>query len=187
MHTIIIKKLDIWYYYVGYWKGLHMYSVGEYIVHPGQGVCQVEAIVEEPMAVYQLMPIGQRHPMRITYPVAGADKLRPVLSRQEAEALIEGYSEMEPDPYHERSNALEEAYFKREIRNGTCEDSMRIVKTFRLRIEETRANNRKPPVIYERILKQASQRSLEELSVALDMSPEDVRMLFESKYDDTKN
>jgi len=97
-----------------------MYSVGQFVVHPGQGVCQVEAIVEEPTAVYELLPIGQRHPMRIKYPVAGAKKLRPVLTREEAEELIDSYPEIEPDPFHERSNALEEEHFKREIRNGTC-------------------------------------------------------------------
>ena len=58
---------------------------------------------------------------------------------------------------------------------------MRIVKTFRVRIAETKARNKKPPVAYERILKEARQRSLEELGVALDMSPEDVQVLFEQR------
>jgi hypothetical protein len=58
---------------------------------------------------------------------------------------------------------------------------VRIVKTFRVRIAETKARNKKPPVVYERILKEARQRSLEELGVALDMSPEDVQVLFEQR------
>ena len=122
--------------------------------------------------MYLLMPVGQRHPMKITYPIANADRLRPVLSRDEAQELIAQYPDMQPDSYTDRSNALEEEHFKREIRTGTCRDSMRIVKTFRLRIAETRARNKKPPVVYERILKQASERSLGELSVALEMPVE---------------
>lgn len=164
-----------------------MYSIGEYIVHPGQGVCRVEGVIEEPMAVYQLLPIGQRHPMRISYPVKSADKLRPILTRDEAVELIEQYPSMQLDEYTGRSNALEEEHFKREIRQGTCADSMRIVKTFRARIAETRARNKKPPVVYERILKQASQRSLEELSVALEMSVDDVRLLCEQRLDESEN
>ncbi len=156
-----------------------MYSIGEYIVHPGQGVCRIEDVVEDPIAVYQLLPIGQRHPMRISFPVANEDKLRPVLSRDEAEEIIAQYPTMSVDGFVAKSNALEEEHFKQEIRQGTCRDSVRIVKTFRRRIAETRARNKKPPVVYERILKQASQRSLEELSVALEMSADDVRMLFE--------
>lgn len=158
-----------------------MYSVGEFVVHPGQGVCKVEDVVDEPTAVYTLLPIGQRHPMRISFPVAFEHKLRPVLSRDEAVDLIDQYPTMQVDEFTGRSNALEEEHFKREIREGTCRDSVRIVKTFRLRIAQTRARNRKPPVVYERILKQASERSLEELSVALEMSRDDVRMLFEQR------
>ncbi len=164
-----------------------MYNIGEYIVHPGQGVCRVEGVVDEPMAVYQLMPVGSRHPMRITFPVASEGKLRPVLTRDEAVELIDQYPDMKVDEYTGRSNALEEEHFKREIRQGTCRDTMRIVKTFRFRIAQTRARNKKPPVVYERILKQASQRSLEELSIALEMSVDDVRMLFEQRFDETEN
>lgn len=35
-----------------------MYEVGQYIVHPGQGVCKVEEIVSDPVQVYMLMPVG---------------------------------------------------------------------------------------------------------------------------------
>lgn len=164
-----------------------MYNIGQYIVHPGQGVCRVEGVVEEPTAVYKLMPVGQRNPMRIIFPVASEDKLRPVLSHDEAMELIDQYATLQVDEYTDRSSALEEDHFKREIRQGTCRDTMRIVKTFRTRIAETRARNKKPPVVYERILKQASKRSLEELSVALGMSTDDVRMLFEQRYDDDLN
>ena len=164
-----------------------MYNIGQYIVHPGQGVCRVEGVVEEPTAVYKLMPVGQRNPMRIIFPVASEGKLRPVLSHDEAMELIDQYATLQVDGFVGRSNALEEEHFKQEIRTGTCRDSVRIVKTFRLRIAETRARNKKPPVVYERILKQASKRSLEELSVALGMSTDDVRMLFEQRYDDDLN
>lgn len=156
-----------------------MYEVGDYIVHPGQGVCKVQEVVEEPRAVYQLLPVGQRHPMKISFPIASEAKLRPVLSREEAEDLIDEYPTMEVEQYSGRSNALEEEHFKDEIRHGSCEDSVRIVKTFRARIAETRSRNKKPPVAYERILKQARQRSLEELAVALDSTPEAVQALFE--------
>lgn len=164
-----------------------MYSVGEYIVHPGQGVCRVEGYVETPQAAYELLPIGMRHPTHIRFPVSNAHKLRPVLSYDEAVELIDEYPTMQVDNYTDRSNALEEAHFKQEIRKGTCRDSMRIVKTFRLRIAETRARNKKPPVAYERILKQASQRSLEELAVALEMSVDDVRTMFEQRFDESQN
>ena len=82
-----------------------MYQVGEYIVHPGQGVCKVEAIAEGPTAVYELMPIGQRHPMKISFPVASEAKLRPVLSREEAQELIDQYPTIPVEDFRDRSNA----------------------------------------------------------------------------------
>ena len=158
-----------------------MYQVGEYIVHPGQGVCKVDEIVEEPQETYMLLPVGTRNPIRISFPVSGEARLRPVLSRDEAEALIDEYAVMDVDPFTERSLALEESHFKDTIRRGTCRDSVRVVKTFRRRIAEVRSRNKKPPVAYERILKQASERSLSELAIALGSTPEDVRAIFESQ------
>lgn len=164
-----------------------MYEVGEYIVHPGQGVCKVEGIAENPTAVYELMPIGQRHPMKISFPVASEAKLRPVLSREEAQELIDQYPTIPVEDFRDRSNALEEEHFKNEIRRGTCRDTVRIVKTFRARIAQTKANNKKPPAAYERILKQASERSLSELAIALDTTPEDVMVLFQNSVEASQN
>lgn len=156
-----------------------MYEVGEFIVHPGQGVCRVDEVVDEPQQTYMLMPLTGRHPIRISFPVSGEDRLRPVVSRDEAQSLIEGYDSLGIVEYEGRSGALEEEFFRGEIRRGTCRDSIRIVKTFRARIAEVRSRNKKPPVAYERILKQASERSLAELSVALEMPVEDVVALFQ--------
>lgn len=158
-----------------------MYEIGQYIVHPGQGVCKVDEIVSEPQETYLLLPVGVRNPIRISFPVASEARLRPVLTRVEAEELIGEYPEMDLDTYTERSLALEEEHFKNQIRRGTCRDSVRIVKTFRQRIADVKARNKRPPVVYERILKQASERSLSELAVALGITPDDVRLLFEGQ------
>ena len=85
-----------------------MYAVGDYIVHPGQGVCRVEEITPEPAACYQLLPITQRHSMRISFPVSGEDRLRPVLSRDEAIRIIDSYPSIEVDGFSAKSSSLEE-------------------------------------------------------------------------------
>lgn len=157
-----------------------MFQLGEYIVHPGQGVCRVDEIVSSPVPTYMLMPVGQRHPMRISFPISGESRLRPVLSREEALSIIAEYPALDLDPFTERSNTLEEEHFRGVIRTGSCRDSVRVVKTFRARIAEVRSRNKKPPVAYERILKLATQRSLEELAIALGTTTDDVRARFES-------
>lgn len=155
-----------------------MYAIGDYLVHPGQGVCQVKDVTSGPEAVYQLLPIGKRHPIYISFPVANEGRLRPVLSRDEAERIIDQYPAIEVESFKARNNSLEEEHYKNEIREGSCLDSVRIVKTFRARIADLSAQNKKPPVAYERILKQARERSCSELSVALGCTPEDVAVLF---------
>ena len=156
-----------------------MFEVGEYIVHPGQGVCRVESVGEGDDASYKLMPVGQRHPMLISFPAANESRLRPVLSRDEAIAIIEGYPTLEVDDFTDHSGAVEEEHFKAQMKEGTCNDSVRIVKTVRQRIRRARDAGRKPPVIYERLLREARERTLSELAVALESTPEDVQELFE--------
>lgn len=158
-----------------------MYAIGDYVVHPGQGVCQVKDVTEGPEGIYELMPVGQRHPVHISFPVASEGRLRPVLSRDEAEQIIEDYPRMQLDDFAARNISLEEEHFRREIRTGTCRDSVRIAKTFRTRIEDLSHRNKRPPVAYERILKQARERSCSELAVALDCTPDDVAMLFRAR------
>ena len=156
-----------------------MYSVGDYLVHPGQGVCQVKDVTDGPQAVYQLLPIGKRHPIHISFPVANERRLRPVLSRAEAEQIIEDYPTIEVESFQARNNSLEEEHYRTEMRQGSCRDSVRIVKTFRARIAELSARNKKPPVAYERILKEARERSCSELAVALGCTPDDVALLLQ--------
>lgn len=158
-----------------------MYAIGEYLVHPGQGVCRVEGVTEGPQAVYQLLPVGKLHPVHISFPVANEGRLRPVLSRSEAERIIELYPTIEVESYEARNNSLEEEHYRNEMREGTCQDCVRIVKTFRVRISELAARNKRPPVAYERILKEARERSVSELAVALDCTPEDVVMLLKAR------
>ena len=155
-----------------------MFSVGEFVVHPGQGVCRVAEIDS---GTYKLEPVGQRHPMLISFPVSGEGRLRRVLPADEASALIDEYAAMPADDFTDRSVALEEEHFKNLIKHGTCRDSVRVVKTFRQRIAEVRKRNKKPPVVYERILKEAQTRSLSELACALEVDKDAVVAFFESR------
>ena len=162
-----------------------MYAIGEYLVHPGQGVCRVEDVTEGAQAVYQLLPVGKRHPVHISFPVANEARLRPVLTRDEAQRIIDEYPTIQVEEFSARNNSLEEEHYKNEMRQGSCRDSVRIVKTFRARIADLSSRNKKPPVAYERILKEARERSCSELAIALDITPEDVAVLFQERMGET--
>lgn len=151
-----------------------MYSAGEYVVHPGQGVCEV---VEEPTdssPVYRLKPLLSSRPLIISFPREFEDRLRPVLSSSDAQKIIEAYPKLDVLAEPDKTKTLAEEYFHKLIKQGSCEDLLRIVKTFRKEIFVTRLNNKKPPVFYERILKSSRERAFSELAVALHLSQEKV-------------
>lgn len=85
-----------------------MYQVGELIVYGGTGVCRVEA-VETPQQrgpeagrqYYLLKPLYQDGTIRI--PVDSKVFMRPVISRQETEALIDAIPGMHAEACHERN------------------------------------------------------------------------------------
>lgn len=85
-----------------------MYQVGELIVYGGTGVCRVEA-VETPQQrgpeagrqYYLLKPLYQDGTIRI--PVDSKVFMRPVISRQEAEALLDAIPGMHAEACHERN------------------------------------------------------------------------------------
>ena len=85
-----------------------MYQVGELIVYGGTGVCRVEAVAtpqqrgpEAGRQYYLLKPLYQDGTIRI--PVDSKVFMRPVISRQEAEALIDAIPGMHAEACHERN------------------------------------------------------------------------------------
>ena len=131
---------------------------------------------------YTLVPISHKHPIQITFPLVQETRLRSVLSSKEAKALIDKYPAISLNTFHVHNNSLEEAHFRQAIREGSCEDTMSIAKTFRARITHACGQNKRPPVSHERIFKMASMRSLYELAVALNTSTDDIQAKFSSRF-----
>lgn len=149
-----------------------MFSIGEHVIHPGQGVCTVMDYEDTPSPMIVLEAKSGHAKTRLLYPVAQADRLHAIISREEAEALIADYGDLECDPFTERNSSLEESYFKGQIKLGAPE-TLRVAKTMRRRINDAEAHAKKPSSYYLRVLKEARRRSVEEIAVALDVSEED--------------
>lgn len=150
-----------------------MFNIGEHVIHPGQGVCTVVGYEDSPSPMIVLEARSGHSKTLMRYPVAQQDRLHPCVSREVAEELIENYHEMECDPFTERNSMLEETYFKQQIKRG-APATVRVAKTMRTRISEAESRNKKPSSYYQRILKMARRRALEELAVAIGCSEEDV-------------
>lgn len=151
-----------------------MFSIGEHVIHPGQGVCTVTGFDEDAPTPMIILECKQGHAKtRMMYPLAQSDRLHLAISREEAENLIEHYGDLECDPFTERNSSLEESYFKKLIKEG-APATVRVAKTMRYRIRDAERRAKKPSSYYARVLKEAHHRSVEELAVAIGVSEEDI-------------
>ena len=156
-----------------------MFVVGQHVIHPGQGVCTVMGVRDdEPSPMLVLHAKSGRAETHMLYPVSQQNRLHTIISRSEAEELLDNYSEIEVDPFTERNSSLEESHFKQLLKQGAPE-TVRVAKTMRSRIANAEDHGKKPSSYYSRILKEAHQRAVEELSVAIGCSEDDLELRIE--------
>ncbi len=152
-----------------------MFTVGEKIVYGENGVCTVEKI--EPLGIsgankdklyYHLSPlIGSG-----TYfaPVDSRAYMRPVMSREEAEALIDAMPGIAPAICNDNRFNHVDAFYKELFRQHSCEALVAIVKGLRTRISERKTRSSRA----EATMKRARDMLHGELSVALDLDLSEV-------------
>jgi CarD family transcriptional regulator len=155
------------------------YAAGDYVVHPGQGICAVADVVEregadgETVTEYELRPVIQNR-LHIWFPVANEDQLRLPIGREEALELIRELPEMEDDPFDSEAVWRLEEHFSNGLRRGSCREALRCALTIRHRVERVHTSGRGPRLCYERLNRTAGRRVLAELGVALGVSDEEV-------------
>lgn len=155
-----------------------MFSVGEHVIHPGQGVCTVMGFTEDAPSPMIILASKSGHSgTHLMYPQSQQSRLHSVISAQDARALMDAYDTLEVDNYTDRNSSLEEAYFKQQVKLG-APTTVRIVKTMHTRIDAAHAAGKKPCSYYTRVLKEARRRAVEELSAALGMPEETVQSTY---------
>lgn len=111
-----------------------MFSIGQHVIHPGQGVCTVVGFRDDTPQPMLLLETKQGHAQTILmYPVAQADRLHAAISQQDAEHLLSHYDELECDTFTERNSSLEETHFKQQLKLGAPE-TVRVAKTMMHRL-----------------------------------------------------
>lgn len=153
-----------------------MYSIGDRIIYGEYGVCTVEKIGPLEMSgapkdklYYVLRPYTGTG----TYftPVESGAFMRPVISRDEAEALIESIPDIEPAICNDSRFNHVDAFYRELFRQHTCEALVAIVKGLHIRVTERKSRGSRA----ELTLKRALDILHGELSVALDMDINDVQ------------
>lgn len=152
-----------------------MFSEGEKIIYGENGVCTVELIAPLPMAgadkdklYYHLIPyVGSG-----TYytPVDSAAFMRPVMSRDEALALIDAIPGIEPAVCNDSRFTHVDAFYKELFRRHSNEALVAMIKGLRCRMSERKTKSSRA----EATMKRAKDILHGELSVALNIDLKDV-------------
>ena len=152
-----------------------MFSVGDKIVYGENGVCTVAKVAPLDHAgtspgklFYHLEPlIGSG-----TYytPVDSGAFMRPVISREEAEALIDAMPSIEPAVCRDNRFNHVDAFYKELFRQHSCEALVAIVKGLRERMSEKKTKSSRA----ESTMRRARDMLHGELSIALGMDISEV-------------
>ncbi len=149
-----------------------VFQKGEYVIHGSNGVCLVTDITHLDMPgsdrkrlYYVLQPLNVRD-SRIYSPVDNTKVLmRKILSREEAEKLLEDIPELEQ--IWIPNEKLREEQYKEVMRTCDCRQWIGMMKTlYRKRLRRL-AQGRKFTAVDERYLKEAEEHLYDELSLAL--------------------
>lgn len=156
-----------------------MYQVGQYIIYGNDGVCKVEAIgsldmrgVREGVNYYTLKPLYQTG--KIYVPVDTEKFSRPVMSREEALALIKEIPNIPAEIYENNNPRLLGEHYQNYLKTHECKDLLRVIRSIYVKSEKATARGRRLGQVDERSLKQAMEILHGELSVALGIEKDQV-------------
>ena len=164
-----------------------MYQVGELILYGGTGVCRVAEIVakrfsrSEPEKLYYVLkPLYSAG--TITTPVEnGKVFTRPVISRDEAIALIDAIPTIHAEAYHNSNLQQLENHYRSELESHDCIDLLRLaMSTYQKKVERERAKL-KFGAVDRRYMERAENLLFGELAVALDIDRDSVQGFIEDR------
>ena len=161
-----------------------MFSVGDKIIYGENGVCTVEKIAPLDMSgasadklYYHLSPLVGTG-IYFT-PVDSNAFMRPVISREEAEALIASMDSIEPAICTDTRFNHVDAFYKELFKQHTCEALVAIVKGLKGRMSEKKTKSSRA----ESTMKRAKDILHGELSIALGIDVSEVEAYISAKLE----
>lgn len=145
-----------------------MYQAGEFIVYGTSGVCRVEAVgkppfdTEEDKLYYTLTPVSGTETIYV--PVDSSVFTRPVISRAQAEQLIQTIPTIEPGGFTSHSMRMSSEHYQAVLQSHDCRELVQLIKTVSAK---SRRSGRRVSQVDQRYRKRAEDLLHGELAVAL--------------------
>jgi len=150
-----------------------MYQPGDLVVYGRTGVCRVERIEKQRdgQEFYALKPLYQS--CSILTPVNGKVFIRPVLTRRQAEELIDRIPALRRGPREGASRELTEGY-QAALASHDCEDLVKLITSIYAKKRTVERERRRFGAVDERFLQEGESLLHGELAAALDIPVEEV-------------
>ena len=158
-----------------------MFQPGELLVYGTTGVCRVEEITTPDITradrgrrYYLLKPLYQDG---VIYAPVDSDKvpIRPVISREEAEALIDLIPSIRAEACRAPTLQVLAQHYQSAVRSHDCKELLELMMSIYAKQRQAEAQKRRLGMVDERYMKQAERLLYGELSVALNIPYEDVQ------------
>lgn len=158
-----------------------MFQPGELVVYGTTGVCRVEGVTQPEMSgsdrgkwYYLLKPLQQDG---IIYTPVENSKvpMRPVISAQEAEALIDRIPTIQAEAVYSPTLQALAQHYQSVLRSSDCGNLLRLMMSIYSKQQAAQARNRRLGLVDERYMKQAERLLHGELSVALGIPFQEVQ------------
>lgn len=175
-----------------------MYQVGALILYGSTGICRIADISSRDMTeqlFYTLEPLYQN--CTISAPVNSAKVyMRPIISRDEAERLIQKIPEIRAQAYYNRTLHELTEHYEASLKTHKCTDLIELCMSISAKKKQLEQQKRKFGAIDEKYMKRAEELLYGELAAALDIPKEQVpdyiagkinEKLWDDKLSDTEN
>jgi CarD family transcriptional regulator len=157
-----------------------MYQVGDRIIYGNAGVCHVAEIktIDSPgtgnsQLYYVLKPLSQNY--TISTPVSNTKVfMRPIVSKREAERLVDRIPSVEAQAYHSRRVQELVEHYKTYVVTHDCGDLIELTMSLYAKKQHIGEEKGKFGAVDQRFMKQAEDLLFGELSAALDIPKEAV-------------
>lgn len=173
-----------------------MYQIGDLIIYGSTGVCRVDSFTtpRETRALSGCPPTQQYYVLKPVYqtetiytPVENTRVfMRPIISAEEAERLIDLIPSMEAEAYHADSLQELKVHYEAAANTHNCEDLIEMTMSIYAKKQFIEAQNRKFGQVDERYMKQAEEMLYGEFALALDIPKDEVAAYIAKRVDAVK-
>lgn len=155
-------------------RGGSVYKTGDLVVYGRTGVCRVEGVRREKdgRAFYALRPLYQS--CDILTPVEGKVPIRPVISGEEADRLIDLIPTLEAKPVSGADPRALSSQYQAAIATCDCRELIRLTMSIYAKKKTTEREKRKFGAVDQRFMQEGESLLYGELGAALGLGPEEV-------------